>query len=55
MSCKACTERREAVIDAALEGRIAAAAGHLVKGAAEMVGLKPKGYKPAPRRAKTKD
>ncbi|WIY54155.1 hypothetical protein O9Z70_06435 [Devosia sp. YIM 151766] len=42
MTCKECQERREAVVDAVLEGRIAAAAGHLVKGAAEMVGLKPK-------------
>jgi len=42
MVCKACQDRREAVISAVLEGRIAAAAGHVVKGAAEMVGLKPK-------------
>ena len=56
MSCKECVERREAVVDAVLEGRLAAAAGHLVKGAAEMVGLKAKGVKPQPkRRIKTKD
>lgn len=42
MACKECLERREKVINAVLEGRIAAAAGHVAKGAAEMVGLKPK-------------
>lgn len=42
MSCKECIERREKVINAVLEGRIAAAAGHMAKGAAEIVGLKPK-------------
>ena len=42
MACKECRERREKLIDAALEGRLATAAGHLIKGAAEMVGLKPK-------------
>lgn len=40
--CKECAERREALIDAVLEGRIAAAAGHAIKGAAEIVGIKPK-------------
>jgi hypothetical protein len=40
--CKECAERREALIDAVLEGRIAAAAGHALKGAAEMAGIKPK-------------
>lgn len=42
MACKECAERREAVIDAVLEGRLLAAAGHVVTGAAEMVGIKPK-------------
>ena len=42
MACKECEERREALIDAVLEGRIAAAAGHAVKGAAELIGLKRK-------------
>ncbi|WP_116654424.1 hypothetical protein [Pelagibacterium sediminicola] len=42
MACKECAERREKVINAVLEGRIAAAAGHVMKGAAEMVGLTPK-------------
>jgi hypothetical protein len=42
MVCKECAERREKVIDAVLEGRLASAAGHLVTGAAEMVGIKPK-------------
>lgn len=42
MSCKECIERREKLIDAVIEGRIAAAAGHALKGAAELVGLKAK-------------
>lgn len=42
MVCKECLERREQLINAALEGRIAAAAGHVMKGAAEMVGITPK-------------
>lgn len=42
MVCRECLERREKLIDAVLEGRIAAAAGHALKGAAEMVGIKPK-------------
>lgn len=42
MACKECIERREKLIDAVIEGRIAAAAGHALKGAAEMVGLKAK-------------
>lgn len=45
MACKECMERREKLINAVLEGRIAAAAGHLAKGAAEMVGIKPKATK----------
>lgn len=55
MTCKACEERRQKVLDAILEGKIAAAAGHALKGAAEMVGLKPKEEaKPArrPRKAR---
>ncbi len=51
--CKECAERREALIDAVLEGRIAAATGHAIKGAAEMVGLKPKGDSPKPRKVRT--
>lgn len=43
MACKECMERREKMVDAVLEGRILAAAGNAVTGAAEMVGLKPKG------------
>jgi hypothetical protein len=46
MACKECRERREAMIEAALQGRLMAAAGHAVNGAAEMVGLKPKGKTP---------
>ena len=42
MTCKACEERRQKVLDAILEGKIAAAAGHALKGAAEMVGIKAK-------------
>lgn len=55
MTCKACEERRQQMLDALLEGKIAAAAGHAVKGAAEMAGLKAKEEpKPArrPRKAK---
>jgi hypothetical protein len=46
MACKECRERREAMIEAALQGRLMAAAGHVVKGAAEMAGLRPKGKPP---------
>jgi len=42
MACRECVERREKLIDAVLEGRIAAATRHAIKGAAEMVGLKEK-------------
>ena len=42
MPCKECAERREKLINAVIEGRIAAAAGHAFKGAAEMAGLKAK-------------
>jgi len=40
MTCEACNERRQAMLDALFEGRLLAAAGHAAKGAAEMVGLK---------------
>lgn len=54
--CKECRERREAMIEAALQGRLLAAAGHAVAGAAEMTGLKPKGKAKPPRKAaKTED
>jgi predicted methyltransferase MtxX (methanogen marker protein 4) len=55
MTCEACNERRKQMLDALLEGKIAAAVGHAVKGAAEMVGLNGKEEpKPArrPRKAK---
>lgn len=52
--CKECRERREKLIDAALQGRLLAAAGHAVSGAAEMVGLKPKA-KPSQKNPKTED
>jgi hypothetical protein len=56
MACKECRERREAMIEAALQGRLMAAAGHAVKGAAEMVGVKPKGgTKPSRKANKTAD
>lgn len=42
MTCKPCEERRRALFDAWMAGKIAEAAGHVVKGAAEMVGLKGK-------------
>lgn len=42
MACRECIERREKLIDAVIEGRIAAAAGHALKGVAEMTGLKEK-------------
>lgn len=42
MACRECLERREKVIDAVLEGRIAEAMKQTAIGAAEMVGLKPK-------------
>jgi hypothetical protein len=42
MVCKECLERREQLINAALEGRIAAAAGHALKGAGQMIGIVPK-------------
>jgi hypothetical protein len=40
--CKECRERREKMIEAALQGRLLAAAGHAVAGAAELTGIKPK-------------
>lgn len=52
MACKECVERREKLIDAVLEGRIAAAAGHAIKGAVEMVGLKPKASAQIQRRTR---
>lgn len=42
MACRECQERREKVIDAVLEGRIAEAMKQTAIGAAEMVGLRPK-------------
>lgn len=42
MACKECIERRNKMVEDALQGRILAAAGHAFKGAAEMVGLKEK-------------
>ncbi len=54
--CKECRERREAMVEAALQGRLLSAAGHAVTGAAEMVGLKPKGdKKPARKVTKSED
>jgi hypothetical protein len=52
--CKECRERREKLIDAALQGRLIAAAGHAVTGGVEMVGLKPKA-KPTRKPPKTED
>lgn len=49
MTCEDCEERRQKVLDAILEGKIAAAAGHIMKGAAEMVGLNAK-EEPKPAR-----
>lgn len=40
--CKECAARRKLLMEAAFEGRLAAAVGHAVKGAAEMAGVKPK-------------
>lgn len=40
--CKDCAARSALLREAAFEGRLAAAMGHAVKGAAEMVGLKEK-------------
>lgn len=55
--CPECEVRRKAVRDAWVNGRIAAAAGHVVKGAAEMAGLKRKtgAVEGRPRRAKRQD
>jgi len=56
MTCKECLERREQMIEAALQGRLLAAAGHAVTGAAEMAGIKPKGgKKPARNATKSED
>lgn len=55
MACKECLERREKMVEAALQGRLLAAAGHAVTGAAEIAGLKPKGGKPARKATKTED
>lgn len=41
MGCKECEERRRKLRQAILRGKIAEAAGHAVKGVAEMVGAKP--------------
>lgn len=40
--CKDCAARSALLREAAFEGRLAAAMGHAIKGAAEMVGLKDK-------------
>lgn len=54
--CKECRERREAMIEDALQGRLLSAAGHAITGAAEMVGLKAKGdKKPARKLSKPED
>lgn len=49
--CKACRERREKMIEAALQGRLLAAAGHVIAGAVEMTGIKPKGRADTPKKA----
>lgn len=41
MGCKECEERRRKLREAILRGKIAEAAGHALKGAAEMVGARP--------------
>lgn len=40
--CTDCEDRRKLARDAWVKGKIGEAAGHVAKGAAEMVGLKPK-------------
>lgn len=40
--CTDCEARRKLARDAWVNGKIGEAAGHVAKGAAEMVGLKPK-------------
>ena len=40
--CKSCAERRRAILDAYMEGEMRKALGHVVDGAAELVGLKEK-------------
>ncbi len=40
--CTDCEARRKLARDAWVNGKIGEAAGHMAKGAAEMVGLKPK-------------
>lgn len=40
--CKECAARSKLLREAAFEGRLAAAMGHAVKGAAEIIGLKEK-------------
>lgn len=40
--CADCEARRKLARDAWVKGKIGEAAGHVAKGAAEMVGLKPK-------------
>ena len=42
MTCKPCEERRRALFDAFMAGKMAEALGHAAKGAAELVGLKGK-------------
>lgn len=42
MTCKSCQERRRAIMDAYLDGKIAEALKQAALGAAEIVGLKKK-------------
>lgn len=42
MHCKDCAARRKMARDALFKAKLAEALGHVVKGAAEIVGVKPK-------------
>lgn len=42
MSCKECAERRKLAREALLRSATGEAVGHVIKGATEMVGIKPK-------------
>lgn len=42
MACEECLKRRAALVNAAVEGRLLAAAHHAIVGAVEMAGLKDK-------------
>lgn len=42
MSCPACEARRRMLRDALMQAKLKESLGHAVKGAAEIVGLKPK-------------